>query len=190
MRRHHDRAKSEQIVRQPRVQENFCRGQRVHAKYLSVAIDHCHHAQDAQGQQQLDAVQVVEVADSVTNALVPHPEQLDVSGRGSRHGRGRQLRGGRRLAAEAASVGQLQQHGRVSVSDDRRRLERGHVLVDPTEPSVQLVTASHVVDFRRTCEQVLGGHEYEEHGDGVVANVPADQVHAVRVRRKYGEGVH
>jgi len=153
-------------------------------EHLAVGVDHGHQAQDAQGQQQLDAVQVVQVTDSVPDALVPHPEQLDVAGRGTRPGR--------RPAASAVvvvSVDRLQQHGRVPVSGDRRQLERGHVLVDPTEPPVQPGTARQVVDFHRARAQVLQVQEHEERGDGVVADVPVDQVQAVRVYRKYGDDV-
>jgi len=115
---------------------------------------------------------------------VPHPEQLDVAGRGTGPGR--------RAPASAvvvASIARLQQHGRVPVRGDRGQLERGHVLVDPAEPPVQPGTARHVVDFRRARAQVLHVHEQEERGDGVVADVPVDQVQAVRVYRQYGDGV-
>lgn len=113
---------------------------------------------------------------------MPHPEHLDVVGRGKRPGR-------RTRTPAASVVGRLQQHGRVPVDGDRRRLEREHVLVDPAEPPVQPETARHVVDFHRTRAQVLQVHDYEERGDGVIADVPVDQVRAVHAYRQYGDGV-
>lgn len=159
---------------------------------MAVDIEQSQHEQKEQRQPHLDAVQIVEVTEHVSDELVSHPEQFDAVGQSVEveFQEQRVVAVGLRGAEATGWRSSFRlQHDRILVHDDCLRLQHGHLLVDRLKLLIQPETVDHETYFRQTNADVLHVHQRVENQHVSIARVVVNQVYPQYVRRQYDDNV-
>lgn len=77
IRREHDHAEPKRVLQHPYIEEYMAFGRFDDIRHNAVYVEQRHSEQNGQRRSQLEAVQTVQVCDSVADELVPELEPLD-----------------------------------------------------------------------------------------------------------------
>lgn len=170
MRQQNDADVSDSALHQPEVHDQSGQCETTHhVKRFVIDVEKQHNAQNAHGQPQVNAEQVVQAADGLSDQPVPDPERFDdVCHRTRRFG-----------VHVRIGVGV-----RVRVSGQRGGVESRDLAVNVAELAVQRVTLFGELRFRTAHAQILHVNEHIQ-ADHVTVDLVkrGEHVHADRVHR-------